>query len=201
MIAGVVVPLLDALPLHSAWPPLLWIFLVLAYALLGATIIAHEKRHMGLNQTLGYLLSSLFTFFTVVALGKLVYELVHLHGHKMEGGELLTWAALLWVSNILVFALWYWRLDAGGPNARDHRIHHRCGEFLFPQMTMDEAMLGGPWRPGFVDYLFLAFNTSTALSPADTAALGRYAKLAMMAQALISLTIIVLIAARGVNIL
>lgn len=201
VIAGLALPLLDWLPLHAVWPPLFWIFLVVSYCLLGATMVAHSKGQLELNQILGFVLSYVNTAFTILALGDLIYELVHLHGNRKGGGELLLWAALLWISNILVFALWYWRLDAGGPNERDQRNHHRCGAFLFPQMTMTEEQLGGSWKPAFIDYLFLAFNTSTALSPADTAALERPAKGAMMLQALISLTIIVLIAARGVNIL
>ena len=96
--------------------------------------------------------------------------------------ELLRAAAALWVSNILVFASWYWRLDAGGPNARDQRDAHDEGAFLFPQMiTPWESDKN--WRPGFVDYLFLAFNTSTAFSPTDVPVLSRWAKLMMMVQA------------------
>ena len=79
---------------------------------------------------------------------------------------------------------------------------HPDGAFLFPQMTLSKATGNGPaWSPRFVDYLFLAFNTSTALSPTDTAVLSRWAKGAMMLQALISLAIIVLLAAYAINIL
>ena len=91
-----------------------------------------------------------------------------------------------------------------GPHERDMRSEHRCGAFFFPQMSMDPELLDAgdrKWVPGFVDYLFLAFNTSTALSPCDTAPLSRWAKFLMMVQASISLTIIVLVAARAVNIL
>lgn len=111
---------------------------------------------------------------------------------------LLRSSAALWASNILIFALWYWRLDAGGPNERATRDHHETGAFLFPQMAME---LDEPWRPHFVDYLFLAFNTSTALSPADTQVLSRWAKLLMMLQASVSFTVIVILTARSVNIL
>jgi uncharacterized membrane protein len=114
-------------------------------------------------------------------------------------------AACLWFTNILVFALWYWRLDAGGPHGRDSRFGHPDGAFLFPQMSMPpEAKLKAgeeAWSPNFVDYLFLAFNTSTALSPTDVPVLTRWAKVLMMLQSLISLTVLVLLAARAVNIL
>ena len=121
--------------------------------------------------------------------------------------QLLKSAILLWITNVLVFASWYWRLDAGGPHMRDKTPGHEDGAFLFPQMTMQQAdggreyQDGTLWSPQFIDYLFLAFNTSTALSPADTAVLSRWAKVLVMVQASISLTIIVLLASRAVNIL
>jgi hypothetical protein len=111
----------------------------------------------------------------------------------------------LWITNILVFASWYWRLDAGGPRARELRGVHTDGAFLFPQMTLkhqakhDMGQQG--WSPGFVDYLFLAFNTSTAFSPTDSPVLSSWAKILMMIQALISFATVVLLAARAVNIL
>jgi hypothetical protein len=119
--------------------------------------------------------------------------------HTESPRMLLLSAALLWISNILVFACWYWRLDAGGPNARDRRETHEDGAFLFPQMTMDGDHEN--WTPGFVDYLFLAFNTSTAFSPTDAPVLSKWAKIMMMLQASISLATLALLAARAVNIL
>jgi len=114
-------------------------------------------------------------------------------------------AAALWLSNILVFASWYWRLDAGGPHKRAQRADHSRGAFLFPQMTMESERrhaAGFPeWSPNFIDYLFLAFNTSTAFSPTDVPVLSRWAKVLMMLQSIISLLVIALLAARAVNIL
>jgi hypothetical protein len=119
--------------------------------------------------------------------------------------QLLISAAALWVSNLLVFASWYWRLDAGGPFQRDLRGAHTDGAFLFPQMTLDpelkKEMEEEHWSPGFVDYLFLAFNTSTAFSPTDVPVLSRWAKGLMMIQSSISLATLALLAARAVNIL
>lgn len=114
-----------------------------------------------------------------------------------RGSTLLYSAVILWSLNILVFALWYWEIDCGGPIKR-HMSGHQAVDFLFPQQVD-----GNPkgWVPLFVDYLFLAFNTSTALSPADTYPLTRRAKGLMMIQAVISLSIIVFLAARAVNIL
>jgi len=118
---------------------------------------------------------------------------------------LLRSATAIWFSNILVFSLWYWRLDAGGPHGRDARRGHSAGAFLFPQMIMlpDAKAAAGQetWSPNFLDYLFLAFNTSTAFSPTDTAALARWGKVLMMLQSIISLTVLAILAARAVNIL
>jgi hypothetical protein len=124
--------------------------------------------------------------------------------HKETPIELLRSAVVLWFSNILVFASWYWRLDAGGPSARDLRGVHTDGAFLFPQMIIvhkDGTTGADGWRPGFVDYLFLAFNTSTAFSPTDVPVLTHWAKLLMMTQATISFATVILLAARAVNIL
>lgn len=142
-----------------------------------------------------------------------------------RGRQLLRPAVLLWVSNILIFAVWYWELDGGGP-AQRHRRGPQAGDFLFPQHTVqteyqstsspsstphqaqDHTQGSGGrqrqrqhWAPGFVDYVFLAFCFATALSPADTAPLTPRAKLLMMAEALISIAIIALLVARSVNIL
>jgi hypothetical protein len=128
-----------------------------------------------------------------------------LPSHKEAPQQLLASAAALWVANLLVFASWYWRLDAGGPYQRDLRVSHTDGAFLFPQMMLDgelrREMGEEHWRPGFVDYLFLAFNTSTAFSPTDVPVLSRWAKGLMMIQATISLATVALLAARAVNIL
>ena len=155
-----------------------------------------------LSQTLGYVANSVVTLAVGISLALLI---ARLPSHKDTPNELLRSAATLWVCNILVFACWYWRLDAGGPNQRDLQRSHTDGAFLFPQMTLDpdlrKEMGEDQWRPGFVDYLFLAFNTSTAFSPTDVPVLSRWAKTLMMIQASISLATIALLAARAVNIL
>jgi hypothetical protein len=139
--------------------------------------------------------------------GELIFLVGGLPKHRDAPEALLRSAGALWIANVLVFALWYWRLDAGGPHERDRLAGRSNSSFLFPQMLIQdnadpEIKRQSPlWSPHFVDYLFLAFNTSAAFSPADTAVLSRRAKLGMMTQALISLSIVVLLAARGVGIL
>ena len=122
-----------------------------------------------------------------------VYLLQSLLRGQTQAGDLLRDAALLWASNVLVFALWYWELDGGGPAHRHHGQH----DFLFPQMTIQHK--ANEWTPEFLDYLFLAFNTSTAFSPTDTMVLARRAKVLMMVQSLISLVTIAVLAARAIN--
>jgi len=152
---------------------------------------------MLLNKVLSHLAAAAVTASMVWSL---VLLIVRLPEHLDPPQALLRAAVALWVANVLVFASWYWRLDAGGPNVRDQSDVHEEGAFLFPQM-ITPWQSDKNWHPGFVDYLFLAFNTSTAFSPTDVPVLSRWAKLMMMVQALISLVTVVLLAARAVNIL
>jgi hypothetical protein len=110
---------------------------------------------------------------------------------------LLRDAALLWVINVATSAVWYWEIDGGGP-AQRRREGHVSEDFLFPQMNLADKS-ARDWSPGFLDYLFLAFNTSTAFSPTDTAVLSWRAKVLMMAQALLSLLILAVLVSRAIN--
>jgi hypothetical protein len=177
-------------------------------ALIALAYLARYRRWWTWNERFGYAALIVLTAALAFGLAALLYALPR----RLEApGALLRSAAVLWVTNVLVFAGWYWRLDAGGPNARDFRESHVSGAFLFPQMLLpgadasaqgnDAAPTAASWRPGFVDYLFVAFNTSTAFSPTDVPVLSRWAKLMMMVQAVISFTSVAVIAARAVNIL
>lgn len=121
-----------------------------------------------------------------------------LHGSKATGRLLLISALNIWVTNIIVYALWYWELDRGGPLKRETG-HERAPDLLFPQMSMP----AGPeeWRPAFMDYLFVSFTSSTAFSPTDTLPLTQTVKLLLMVQSATSLLTIALVASRAVNIL
>lgn len=178
-----------------------WVVLAIVAVLLAPIIASHRGGYHFLNKLLTFFINGIVTAAMILSLILLVRALAV---HKIAAQTLLQSAASLWATNILVFALWYWRLDAGGPHGRDLARGHTEGAFLFPQMTLPGVKVGKdkkPWSPNFVDYLFLAFNTSTALSPADTQALSRWAKLLMMVQSTISLTVIALLAARAVNVL
>lgn len=193
-----------ALPPGFSFGPswLLLAFLVLL--LIPLMLSRHYKLH-GIYAVLGHVTSVTMTFFLIFSLGLLIHKLV---GHSEPPTSLLRSGGLLWLANMLVFASWYWRLDAGGPHARASRLGHPTGAFLFPQMMRDEPTADDhddenvePWNPHFIDYLFLAFNTSTAFSPTDSPVLSRWAKLMMMIQSLISLGITLLLIARAINIL
>jgi hypothetical protein len=179
-----------------------WLLIALIGVLLIPTVWARQRGMDNLNKILGYVLTSIVTVDMVWSLGLLIAALP---SHKESPQDLLRSASALWITNVLVFASWYWRLDAGGPRARELRGIHTNGAFLFPQMTLNQQAKHETreqyWSPGFVDYLFLAFNTSTAFSPTDSPVLSAWAKLLMMIQALISFATVALLAARAVNIL
>jgi hypothetical protein len=179
-----------------------WLLLALVAALIIPYLWGVRRGKGPFSSILGYILTSVVTLDMVWSLGLL---LMALPAHKESPRELLESAGALWVANILVFASWYWRLDAGGPHERELRGVHTDGAFLFPQMTLNpeakRTMGEQCWSPGFVDYLFLAFNTSTAFSPTDVPVLSRWAKVLMMLQALVSFATVALLAARAVNIL
>ena len=176
-----------------------WLLLALVLVLLIPATLAHRTGWHEIDKVLGYIVSGIVTAALAASLGLLIFDLPKM---TQSPTSLLRSAAMLWVTNVLVFAVWYWRLDAGGPHQREKRRAHTAGAFFFPQM-----MGGAPvenaetWSPRFVDYLFLAFNTSTALSPTDTAILSRWAKMLSMLQALISLSIVAILASRAVGML
>ncbi len=185
-----------------------WLLLAIVLFLLVPIVVAHWRGHQKLVSLLTLIANGLITAAMILSIAFLIQGLPK---HREQPQALLRSAVGLWLTNILVFALWYWRVDGGGPHKRAGSKGMLNSAFLFPQMLQrdqdfdDDPQGGGnttgTWTPQFVDYLFLAFNTSTAFSPTDTAVLSRGAKLGMMAQSLISLAILVLIAARAVNIL
>jgi hypothetical protein len=148
-----------------------------------------------------------FALLAVVSLGnavsaaRLIVDLVQSEGIKTADSLLLTGAAI-WTTNMIIFAVWYWEFDRGGPGSRAMGASMRpYPDFLFPQMTLDESLVKADWEPHFVDYLYLSFTNATAFSPTDVMPLARWTKLAMISQAAVSLTTVVLVIARAVNVL
>ena len=202
LFAAAMLPL--ALPRSLTLAPA-WALVPTNAVLLTGAILAHKHNRINLTDTFSYANLVLLTLSMLYSLATLGLGLVH---HAESAPMLLRSAAILWLANVIVFAAWYWRLDAGGPHARDGRKAHMEGAFLFPQMAVDAPGRKGVslaeaqgWRPGFIDYLAVSFYTCTAFSPTDVLVLTRWAKLMMMVQALIAFGIVILLTARAVNIL
>ena len=183
-----------ALPTNLMMGPR-WMYWAVVLVLLIPTVISHHKGRHDINKIFSIATIGVVTVEVILSVILLIKALI---SHEEKPSALLFSAGSLWFTNVLVFALWYWRLDAGGPNHRDLRTGHTDGAFLFPQMTLKNDRI---WSPNFFDYLFLSFNTSTAFSPTDAPVLARWAKLLMMLQSFISLTVVALLAARAVNVL
>jgi hypothetical protein len=185
-----------ALPKPLSFGPA-WMLPSITCVLLVPILALDYYRRYHAARFLTMIANSIITLAMIASLALLVKGIPE---HLETPKALLRSASALWITNILVFALWYWKLDAGGPLKRAHQEGISNSSFLFPQM-LTRGDLNSSWKPNFVDYLFLAFNTSTAFSPTDTAVLSRTAKMGMMVQSLISLLIVALLAARAVNIL
>jgi hypothetical protein len=121
------------------------------------------------------------------------------HGSRITASNLILWSAQIWLTNVIVFGLWYWELDRGGPVERC-LPHHRAPDFLFPQMVNPDAA-PPDWTPSFFDYLYTSFTNAAAFSPTDTMPLSEWAKALFMIQSLTSIATAVLVIARIANIL
>ena len=174
-----------------------WGILGVVVILLVPIVLSYHRGHYNVSRILTFTATAVITLAMIASLALLVTGIPK---HLDPPQTLLRSAVSLWITNVIVFALWYWKLDAGGPLGRDKARGDFDSSFLFPQMFMREEPKE-VWSPQFLDYLFLAFNTSTAFSPTDTAVLSRWAKLTMMLQSIISLMIVTLLAARAVGIL
>ncbi|HTI13766.1 MAG TPA: hypothetical protein VL461_04230 [Dictyobacter sp.] len=198
ILAGILFGILyDALPgpitLLPDWFPLATVLLLFLIVLL-----PHLFRHP-LHPSIVRVFGQIFLGIATIGLVSGVIMLVTtLPGRNSTHAEsLLRTAALLWCSNIIVFGLWYWEIDGGGAHQRQQK-QHKAADFMFPQQVDGNSQ---GWVPHFFDYLFVAFTGATALSPADTFPLTRPAKLLMMIEALIAMTILSIIIGRGINIL
>jgi uncharacterized membrane protein len=176
------------------WLPLVLIVIIILPPIISLAI--HKPLPHIAMRTLGFALLFVVTVALVISVALLVITLPN--RTEAQAGSLLRDAVLLWLSNIMAFALWFWEIDGGGPHKR-YEAGHQAADLQFPQQA--QGNVDGKWAPHFVDYLFVAFTTATALSPTDTMPLTRRAKALVMIEALIALSITILIAARAVNIL
>ncbi|PZR73734.1 MAG: hypothetical protein DLM73_10280 [Chthoniobacterales bacterium] len=177
-----------------------WLLPTLIVILLVPTVVAHRTGKRSLNRYLGLLINGITT---IALIGSVVLLVKMLPSHKEDPLRLLISGAELWLTNVLVFALWYWRLDGGGPTVRHELKKFGSTSFLFPQMQVphdERAQFAcSHWRPRFIDYLFVAFTQSSTFGPTDAPLLARWAKILTMIQVFISLTIIILLISRAVG--
>ncbi len=122
-----------------------------------------------------------------------------LNGQVKDAKSLLITGGSIWLTNVVVFALWYWEFDRGGPGARA-AASKQIPDFMFPQMS-DPNLAAPHWATSFFDYLYISFTNSSAFSPTDVLPLTRWAKALMLVQSVTSLIVVALVVARAVNIL
>jgi uncharacterized membrane protein len=156
--------------------------------------IEHGRRWVRLASLAMVALASLANAWSAV---QLIRGLVNATEGE-DAGQLLLVGGGIWLTNVIIFALWYWEFDRGGPTERTKGT--RYPDFQFPQMQTPE-LASQDWSPAFVDYLYLSFTNAMAFSPTDAMPLNRWAKLLMLSQSLVSLVTVALVIARAVNIL
>ena len=177
-----------------------WLVPALEGALLVGLFLAAPRtleREHPRRRTVAVGIIALVSAANVFSLAALTHFLLH---HNVSNGrELIVSGVLIWLTNFLIFALWYWELDRGGPGKRASG-HDTAPDFLFPQMN-DDRIEPLHWRPKFIDYLYVSLTNATAFSPTDTMPLSPTAKSIMGVQSVVSLVTIGLIVSRAVNIL
>jgi hypothetical protein len=186
---------------HRGRVPGWWVGPVLQLVLLGLLIAQDRGRIDRRSATMHWLMVALLVVMTLgIALSVIILAidiLVAVRG--VTATILLGRGAAIWVENVIVFSLWYWQLDRGGPPERAAGAPIPPS-FAFPENATPELAPAG-WRPAYPDYLYLAYTNATAFSPTDTLPVRRWAKLTMMVQSTLSLVIAILVLARAINIL
>ncbi|HEX4014389.1 MAG TPA: hypothetical protein VHX17_10970 [Candidatus Cybelea sp.] len=212
------IAVVGAVLLYITLPPKLiigpsWVAALLILLVLLPLSILSPRRHRETRRMRiwSIILIAIVNFFNLASVLLLIAGFFHPEKARMHSAEeILRTGAQIWVTNILVFALWYWELDGDGPDTRAHAnaaTEFENADFLFPQMQMtiasgDSSRCIDPlWKPQFADYLYLSFTNSTAFSPADTMPLSRWAKGLMAVEALISLITVAIVLARSVSLI
>src|SRR5436309_6053902 len=180
----------------------IWLLPTLIVVLLVPTVVSHRVGRHSLNHVLGIIINGITT---LALIGAVILLVRALPSRRETPLPLLRSGRFLWLTNVIVFALWYWRLDGGGPVLRHRQNKFGSTSFLFPQMQIphdERAQFACTrWQPLFIDYLFVAFTQSSTFGPTDAPLLARWAKVLTMIQILISLTIVILLIARAIGVL
>src|SRR6476646_1988850 len=169
--------------------------LLLVVLLLSLRQMRFEQPHP-LLRTLGTILIATLGLANGLSAARLIIDILRGEGlgTKQHPAELLLVGGAIWLTNVILFGIWYWGADRGGAVQRTLGSHERP-DFLFPQMQLEERW-AKEWEPEFVDYFYLSFTNATAFSPTDVMPLARWAKLTMMLQSAISIMLVVLVVAR-----
>jgi len=176
-----------------------WLLLAIETPVVVFFLVAHRMNLPIRPQQVRVLVIAILGVATLLIALSIAQLLGDLLRDRIAARRLLGAAAGLWAANVLIFALWYWEIDRGGPHRR-YEPDPPDPDFLFPQLAGPD--IGPPgWMPDFVDYLFVAFTSATAFSPTDTLPLTRRVKALLMAQELLSLIMVALLAARAINVL
>ena len=177
-----------------------WLLPTVIVVLLVPTVVSHRVGKHSLNRILGFVINGITT---LALIGSVLLLVRLLPTHRESPLELLRSGGLLWLTNVIVFALWYWRLDGGGPTLRHKEKRFGSKSFVFPQMQIphDERSEFAcvRFQPRFIDYLFVAFTQSSTFGPTDAPLLARWAKILTMIQIFISLSIVVLLISGAVG--
>ena len=179
-----------------------WVFIAVIIVLLGVLIVGDPGRIDRDSTWLRVMTVTLIGLISAVnasAAIRLVAGIIRGVTFSTNANVLLASGGAIWLSNVIIFGLWYWDLDRGGAAARALGSTAEPA-FLFPEMSNPEHVREG-WYPAFVDYLHLSFNAAMAFSPTDVSAIKPWAKLMMMAEEAISVVVGILVIARAVNIL
>lgn len=176
-----------------------WLVPSVEGVLLAALVVTTPTRHVGQSPRRRGLIVMLLGLVSATTLASLIL-LAHflLQGSKAGGQPLIVAGGELWLTTILVFGIWFWELDRGGPGARCHSTQ-AAPDFLFPQMSAPELSSG--WRPRFIDYLYTSYTNAAAFSPTDTQPLTGVAKTLMALESAIALVTLLLVVSRAVNVL
>jgi len=202
----VTIAVVGAIGLMLALPPRVanhprWVLPGLAVLLLIGVFVAKSARLERRARALRIVSLSLIAVMSLsnaTSAGRLIVDLVRGEGIRDPAQLLLTGGAI-WLTNVIVFGLWYWEFDRGGPLERAAGTQP-YPDFVFPQMTSPE-LAPAEWEPGFVDYLYVSSTNAMAFSPTDVMPMTRWAKLTMLSQSVISVITVALVIARAVNIL
>jgi uncharacterized membrane protein len=199
------VAVLVAIFLEATLPPRIanhprYLIPALALVLLIATLGIAPRRFRRSRSLRALMLAVILvmTVGNIASAVRLIVDIVDGTGIR-DPARLLWVGGSIWLTNVIVFGLWYWEFDRGGPVSRTQG-GARYPDFLFPQMT-ERAVAPPDWAPQFLDYFYVSFTNATAFSPTDVMPLTRWAKTAMLVQSALSLVVAVLVIARAVNVL